>query len=344
MYVLAPYCEVRKVGDAFHVGFGSARTIVDDPAEVDGLFRILAQFRTPADLEGFRADLVGERSVELVDRLVRNRVLVPSKDVPEYNRHHREQLYFLLAGAAPNDVSGRLARSSVTIVGCGGIGSLMALKLATVGVGEVVLMDDDLVEPHNLSRQFLFREGDVGFAKVGILKRELELRNSNVSIVGVPERARFEHDVNIPRSDVLILAADEPGIIPKANAYCIDADQAFMHICYINDIAAWGPLVVPGSSGCWSCQAHIGSTQSQRSSEDQEVLDDINGSYTCPVISSVSSIAVSLACLDVLRHLGRFGEPKSLNHRIGLWTHELRFEYQDFSRNPGCVDCGRMPS
>lgn len=38
------------------------------------------------------------------------------------------------------------------IIGCGGVGSWLALDLALIGVGKLVLVDDDVVEPSNLNR------------------------------------------------------------------------------------------------------------------------------------------------------------------------------------------------
>ncbi len=42
--------------------------------------------------------------------------------------------------------------SGLTIVGCGGVGSWTAFKFAISGVKTIVLIDDDIVEPHNLNR------------------------------------------------------------------------------------------------------------------------------------------------------------------------------------------------
>ena len=45
-----------------------------------------------------------------------------------------------------------LANSTVGVVGCGGTGSHVALQLAHLGVGRLVLVDHDVVEQSNLSR------------------------------------------------------------------------------------------------------------------------------------------------------------------------------------------------
>ena len=58
-----------------------------------------------------------------------------------------------------------LACARVAIVGCGGLGNLVALYLAAAGVGFVRLIDNDVVEPSNLPRQIAFTEFDVGMAQ-----------------------------------------------------------------------------------------------------------------------------------------------------------------------------------
>src|SRR5580658_619451 len=57
---------------------------------------------------------------------------------------------------------GALRRLRVGIVGLGGIGSLVSLQLAHLGVGELVLLDGDLVEASNLSRIAGATKDDVG--------------------------------------------------------------------------------------------------------------------------------------------------------------------------------------
>ena len=59
----------------------------------------------------------------------------------------------------------RLANARVLLVGCGGLGSPLAIYLAAAGVGELVLADGERVERSNLPRQILHGEADVGRPK-----------------------------------------------------------------------------------------------------------------------------------------------------------------------------------
>jgi molybdopterin/thiamine biosynthesis adenylyltransferase len=69
----------------------------------------------------------------------------------------------------------KLLRSSVLIVGAGGLGSPISIYLTAVGVGKLGVIDNDNVEMSNLSRQIVFNTDDIkknkSFAAVSKLKK-----------------------------------------------------------------------------------------------------------------------------------------------------------------------------
>ena len=54
----------------------------------------------------------------------------------------------------------RLCRSSVAVVGCGGLGTTVATMLSEAGVGKIILIDKDTPCESNFNRQFVYRSGD----------------------------------------------------------------------------------------------------------------------------------------------------------------------------------------
>ena len=72
--------------------------------------------------------------------------------------------------------SQRLQAAKVAIVGLGGLGSNVALWLARLGVGQLLLYDFDKVELSNLNRQYYFLE-DVGQYKATALLRHIKAVN-----------------------------------------------------------------------------------------------------------------------------------------------------------------------
>jgi molybdopterin/thiamine biosynthesis adenylyltransferase len=80
----------------------------------------------------------------------------------------------------------RLARTPITVIGAGAVGSFTTLALAKCGAERILVYDDDVIEAHNLPNQW-YRLRDVGRKKVEAL-RELVLDMTGVLIEVVPER------------------------------------------------------------------------------------------------------------------------------------------------------------
>ncbi len=81
----------------------------------------------------------------------------------------------------------KLRHSHILVVGAGGLGSPALLYLAGSGVGTLTLVDEDTVALHNLHRQILYTESDVGESKVVSAKRRLENLNSAIKINVIDE-------------------------------------------------------------------------------------------------------------------------------------------------------------
>ena len=102
----------------------------------------------------------------------------------------------------------RLAASHVAIVGCGGLGSNAAAMLVRCGVGELTLIDFDVVEESNLNRQLFFRD-QLGMPKTTALRDTLLRINPGVTLHIHTECVTAENLVALVEgADVVIEAAD----------------------------------------------------------------------------------------------------------------------------------------
>ena len=72
----------------------------------------------------------------------------------------------------------KIMNTSISIIGCGGLGTTAAQYLTMSGIGEILLIDDDSVSLSNLNRQTLFSEKDLGKSKAEVLKKNLKKINS----------------------------------------------------------------------------------------------------------------------------------------------------------------------
>jgi molybdopterin/thiamine biosynthesis adenylyltransferase len=77
----------------------------------------------------------------------------------------------------------RLLKSKVAVIGLGGLGGSVIEIRARAGVGQMVLMDGDRFEDHNLNRQFLCTRHQIGRAKAVAAKERIGRVNTAVTVV-----------------------------------------------------------------------------------------------------------------------------------------------------------------
>lgn len=69
-----------------------------------------------------------------------------------------------------------LSQKSVLIISAGGVGTALSNLLNSCGIGHIFIVDADIIENTNLSRQFLYNRDDVGKPKVEVLSQKLNKR------------------------------------------------------------------------------------------------------------------------------------------------------------------------
>ncbi|GAA1448910.1 ThiF family adenylyltransferase [Nocardiopsis tropica] len=348
LLVLAPYIRIGVQDRTLFLGFGSIRQAVLDRKLWHPLVRLADHFRhgrTRAEALSFlrvTCDVDESTAQASLLMLEHGHCLIPARAYDPGDRYSRHSLFYTLSGASPEHVQARLEASHVVLIGCGGIGNLVAVTLATAGVGALTLVDADRVETSNLTRQFLFTEADVGSLKCEVLAREIGRRNSECRVRSLPvlveDRAGLR---GLPESDLILLSADSSGLTRLVNSHSVAAGQPWMNACYVNDVAVWGPLVVPGLTGCWDCRT-LAASAPEEDPELAALIADVNARYQAPSNGPVNMLASSLAALDALRHLGGFGVPASLNRRMGVWSHELMLDGQSAQRALSCPTCSHV--
>ena len=184
--------------------------------------------------------------------------LVPAAELARFDRQLR---YFSDIGGGdltPSECQRRLREAKLAVLGVGGLGGSAALWLATVGVGEMWLIDGDRIEASNLNRQVLFNEAEIGQVKVEVAARRLREFNPALRVSAEARRLESEADIAefIAGADVVIDAVDWPAhdIERWCNGACFAAGIPYITMSHFPPIARVGPLYVPGKTGCYACQ------------------------------------------------------------------------------------------
>ncbi|SMC09983.1 HesA/MoeB/ThiF family protein [Nitratiruptor tergarcus] len=111
-----------------------------------------------------------------------------------------------------------LQSKSIAIVGCGGLGSSLALALGASGIGKIYLVDFDEVSVHNIHRQITFKVEDDGKPKAEVNRCVIEGRCPYVEVESFVEGFEEFAKRNI-KVDLILDATDNLPIRAKIDAY-----------------------------------------------------------------------------------------------------------------------------
>ncbi len=136
----------------------------------------------------------------------------------------------------------KLECAKVLVVGVGGLGCPASLYLASSGVGNIGLADDDTVAVKNLHRQILYNESNIGKPKVDSAQKVLKSLNSKLSVTN-HDRITFENvrDI-IKKYDVVVDCSDNFDTRYLLNDACVIEKKPLVYgaiFQYEGQVAVW---------------------------------------------------------------------------------------------------------
>ena len=136
-------------------------------------------------------------------------------DLLRYSRH-------LLLDEIGIEGQQRLLEARALVIGAGGLGSPVALYLASAGVGQITLVDHDTVSLTNLQRQIAHDMGSLDRLKVDSAAARMAALNPGVRVHTHAVRAdEALLDAEVPQADVVIDCTDNFATRHRVNAACV---------------------------------------------------------------------------------------------------------------------------
>ncbi len=124
----------------------------------------------------------------------------------------------------------KLESAKVVLIGAGGLGSPVAYYLAAAGVGNIFIIDDDVVDKSNLQRQILHIEARIGSPKVDSAEIALNALNPRVKIQTLQARLNAENVNNIiANADVVIDGSDNFSTRYLLNDACVKSGKPLVY-------------------------------------------------------------------------------------------------------------------
>ncbi|MCB9186732.1 MAG: HesA/MoeB/ThiF family protein [Flavobacteriales bacterium] len=124
----------------------------------------------------------------------------------------------------------KLAEAKILVVGAGGLGCPALQYLAAAGVGNIGIVDGDVVNETNLHRQVLYTNSDVGKPKVEVAAERLKQLNPEVEIHTFSEFLTAGNAMDIVSNyDLIVDATDNFAARYRINDVCLKLDKPFVY-------------------------------------------------------------------------------------------------------------------
>jgi len=190
-----------------------------------------------------------------------------------------------------------LLRSTVAVIGCGGLGGNIIEMLARLGIGNLVVIDGDIFNESNLNRQILCTENNIGKGKAETAEARIKHINSSINTKAYSQFIHSENiDKMIQETDIVVDALDNIPSRFDLQKSCRSLKIPLIHGA-INNFNGQVSTIFPGDKGL---EAIYG---------PPERYDKQNKKNIVSVPSFNPSLVASLQVAEVVKVLLNRGKP-----------------------------------
>jgi molybdopterin/thiamine biosynthesis adenylyltransferase len=223
----------------------------------------------------------------------------------------------------------RLLSAHALIIGAGGLGSPVALYLASAGVGRITLVDDDVVDLTNLQRQILHTTARVGQPKAASGQQTLAEINPDVEVMALRERAdEGRLQALVASASVVLDCTDNFRTRHAINQACVNARVPLVSGAAIRmdgQVAVFDTR--SGDSACYACLF-----------PPDQVFEEVQCS-TMGVFAPLVGIIGTVQAAEALKLLMGVGESLA-NRLLMLDARSMEWTSIRTAKNADCAVCG----
>ena len=242
----------------------------------------------------------------------------------QIERYSRHILLEEVGGAGQE----KLLRSSVLLVGAGGLGAPAGLYLAAAGVGTIGIVDADQVDITNLQRQIIHHTADIGLEKVISAKNKMQAMNPDVTVKTYHLRAMADNIADIIADyDFVIDGTDNFAAKFLVNDACYFERTPFSHAGILR-FDGQLMTVLPGQTTCYRCIF-----------DGPPPADAVPTCSQAGVLGVLPGVVGSLQATEAVKYLLGIGQ--LLTDSLLIYDAlDLQFRKVELKRNPKCRLCG----
>ncbi|MBR3604409.1 MAG: HesA/MoeB/ThiF family protein [Candidatus Gastranaerophilales bacterium] len=242
----------------------------------------------------------------------------------KFDRYERN----LEIGGITQEQQEKLITSKVLVMGVGGLGSGVVMNLAALGVGQIKVVDSEIIEESDFNRQLIHKYKNIGRAKVMSAKEWIQDYNPDIKVELDKIKINDLNYFNIVEGyDVIVDCFDSYESKYILNEIAHRHNKILIHGS-MQGFCGQVTTIVPSKTGCLACIMQ----------KPQEFKEEVVCSLS-PVVSTISALQAQ----EVLKVLTGCGE-LLLNRMLVFDGYKSEFKTLPFSKNIACDVCNEENS
>ena len=222
----------------------------------------------------------------------------------------------------------KLLNARVLIMGAGGLGSGVIMNLAALGVGQIKIIDGDIVEESNFNRQIIHKYKNIGRAKVISAKDWVQEFNPDIKVELDKIKINELNYFNIIQGyDIIVDCFDSYEAKYMLNEIALRHKKVLIHGA-TQGFYGQVTTIIPDKTGCLECVI-----------QKPKNLKEVPLASLSPVVNTISALQAQ----EVLKVISEIGTPL-LNKLLVFDGTTTEFKTLNYSKNTACATCSSVNS
>ncbi|MFA6989798.1 MAG: HesA/MoeB/ThiF family protein [Candidatus Gastranaerophilaceae bacterium] len=218
-----------------------------------------------------------------------------------------------------------LLSSKILVAGAGGLGSTVLANIASVGIGNIGIIDNDVIELSNLNRQYIHKFENIGRDKVESAKEWIKSFNPDINVEIYHLRLDENNHKDIIKDYNLIIDCfDSYKSKFLLNKIAVENNKTLIH-GGVTEFFGQVTTIIPGKTACLNCLF-----------PDADLNTYAIKGVISPAVTTIASIQ-SMEAVKILLNIGNTLENKLLTYN-GL---NMEFKKFNIEKNANCPLCNK---
>lgn len=237
-------------------------------------------------------------------------------NIERYNRN-------ILINEIEQEGQRALLASKVLVAGAGGLGSTVIANLASLGIGNIGIIDNDIIELSNLNRQYIHKFDNINKAKVESAKDWINNFNPDINVKNYQVRLNENNYKSIIEDyNIMVDCFDSYKSKFLLNEIALKNNKTLVH-GGVTEFYGQATTIIPGKTACLKCLF-----------PDLKELDSTVKGVISPAVTTIASIQ-SMEVVKLILNVDN-----NLNGQLLTYNGlNMQFKKLKFEKNVNCNLC-----